>query len=121
MMVFKASVMSVLLYGAETWNVMRTEVRMLEVFYLRCLRRILGVSAYHDRIRNEEVLRRTGMPDMESVEAEEVEVVWACAEDGRGESAQTVVMRKSGRKGSGGATRKKVVGLDQRRSSIGVS
>ena len=67
MKVFKASVLSVLLYGAETWNVMRADVRMLEVFYLRCLRRILGVSAFHDRIRNEEVLKRARMPDVESM------------------------------------------------------
>ena len=62
--VFQGAVISTLLYGAETWNYMYYDLKKLHVFYMRCLRVVVGVT-YRDRITNEEVLSRAGMPTME--------------------------------------------------------
>ena len=40
--IFRSNVVSVLLYGCESWKVATTISRMLEVFQNRCLRRILN-------------------------------------------------------------------------------
>ena len=42
--VYSASVLSVLLYGSETWNVTAAEIRRLESFHNRCLRCMFGIS-----------------------------------------------------------------------------
>ena len=65
--VFQASVLSVLLYGAETWALHAAEITRLRTFYLQCLRRILRVTAYINHITNEEVLRCTEMPKVEKL------------------------------------------------------
>ncbi len=44
------------LYGAETWNVGESERNRLDVFEMRCLRSMVGVTRM-DRVRNEEVRR----------------------------------------------------------------
>ncbi|XP_076031278.1 uncharacterized protein LOC143019503 [Oratosquilla oratoria] len=41
------------LYGAETWNIREEERRSLNVFEMRCLRSMVGVTRL-DRVRNEE-------------------------------------------------------------------
>ncbi|BDA43572.1 hypothetical protein COCOBI_04-5840 [Coccomyxa sp. Obi] len=41
---YKVIVQSTLLYGCETWAVTNEDIRKLEVFQMRCLRRILGIS-----------------------------------------------------------------------------
>ena len=57
-------VMSVLLYGAETWPVTKKEIRKLTTFQMRCLRDILGVTLWH-RHHNSDILRETGEPPVE--------------------------------------------------------
>ncbi len=47
------------LYGAETWNVGTAERRM-NVMEMRCLRSMFGITQM-DRVRNNEVRRRTGV------------------------------------------------------------
>ena len=42
MSVYKACVISTLLYGSESWTTFSSQERKLQVFHLRCLRRILG-------------------------------------------------------------------------------
>ena len=42
--VYSASVLSVLLYGSETWNCTAAEIRRLESFHNRCLRCMFGIS-----------------------------------------------------------------------------
>ena len=42
--VYKAVVISILLYGAETWALKTPDVRRLTMFHNRCVRTILGVS-----------------------------------------------------------------------------
>jgi hypothetical protein len=55
--IFKAIVLSTLLYGSETWTVLENDIRQLEVFQLRCLRRICKLS-YLTHTSNDDVLRR---------------------------------------------------------------
>jgi hypothetical protein len=54
MKIFNASVMSILLYGCETWCPLRANISKLEVFHMSCLRAILGVSI-RERMRNVDI------------------------------------------------------------------
>ena len=65
-MVYKAMVLSTLLYGSETWALYRHNIRYLERFHLSCLRRILGVR-WSDMIPNTEILRRAGVQGIEAM------------------------------------------------------
>ena len=42
--VYKACVISTLLYGSESWTLHAHQKKRLNVFHMRCLRRILGIS-----------------------------------------------------------------------------
>ena len=64
--VYRAVVISTLLYGAETWVLYRKEIRLLERFHQRCLRSILGIK-WQDHVSNKEVLKRASLPSIESV------------------------------------------------------
>ena len=44
--VYRAVVLSVFLYGAETWTVKVESMRRLSSFHNRCIRSIMGVSKY---------------------------------------------------------------------------
>ena len=44
--VYKAVVISILLYGAETWALKAPDVRRLTTFHNRCVRAILGMSKF---------------------------------------------------------------------------
>ena len=48
------------LYRAETWGMRSAERRKVNVFEMKCLRSLVGVSRM-DRARNEEVRRRAGI------------------------------------------------------------
>ncbi|KAI8485023.1 hypothetical protein Bbelb_372690 [Branchiostoma belcheri] len=63
--VYKAVVITALLYGCETWTLYRKQLKALDIFHLRCLRRIMGIT-WTDRIPNTEVLRRANMPGIEA-------------------------------------------------------
>ncbi len=56
--IYGSFVLSVLLYGAESWRITRTQLQWLDAFHHRCLRTILGVR-WSDPISTEELLRRT--------------------------------------------------------------
>ena len=62
--VFQSLVVSVLLYGAETWPMNQQNSRKLKTFQMRCLRDILGFTLL-DKKRNEDILRMTGQPPIE--------------------------------------------------------
>ena len=64
--VYKAVVLTSLLYGAETWTCYRHHIKKLDQFHLRCLRRLLGIH-WEDRVTNQEVLRRAAMPGVEAL------------------------------------------------------
>ena len=61
--VYKACVISTLLYGSESWTTYSTQERKLQAFHFRCLRRILGIT-WQDKEPNNEVLSRAGIPSM---------------------------------------------------------
>ena len=58
-------VLSVLLYGCESWTLLRRNLKSLESFHLRCLRRICGIQ-WTDYIPNTEVLSRCNISGIES-------------------------------------------------------
>ncbi|VDL94866.1 unnamed protein product [Schistocephalus solidus] len=57
---YKAVVLTTLLYGAETWTVYSSQARKLNHFHLSCFRRILKLRC-QDRIPDTEVLEWTGI------------------------------------------------------------
>ncbi len=57
---YEGVVVPTALYGAETWNTKEADRRRLDVFEMRCLRSMVGVTRL-DRVRNEEVRRRAGV------------------------------------------------------------
>jgi len=64
--VYRAVVLSALLYGSESWTVYRRQVKMLEQFHQRHLRRILNIR-WQDRIPNVTVLQRAKLPSIETI------------------------------------------------------
>ena len=62
--VFRTLVLSVLLYGAETWTVTQHDICKLKSFQMRCLRDILGITLWN-RVRNTDIPERTGMVSVE--------------------------------------------------------
>ena len=58
--VFKSNVISVLLYGCETWRTTKADDKKLDAFLHKSLRRILKIC-WPMRITNEEVRRRAGI------------------------------------------------------------
>ena len=63
--VYTAVIISILLYGAETWTLKAPAVRMLTSFHNRCVRTILGVTRYSqwkEHITTAQFSARFGMP-----------------------------------------------------------
>ena len=61
--VYKACVISTLLYGSESWTTYSTQEQKLQVFHLRCLHRIFGITWQH-KVWNNDVLLIAGVPSM---------------------------------------------------------
>ncbi|PIK50910.1 putative cytohesin-3-like [Apostichopus japonicus] len=57
MKVYQACVLSTLLYGSETWTTHAKHQKKLNVFHMRCLRKILGIT-WEDKVTNSEVLSK---------------------------------------------------------------
>ncbi|XP_068726503.1 uncharacterized protein [Montipora capricornis] len=72
--IYNSNVKSVLLYGCETWRVLKSSMAKIQVFMNRCLRQILGVRWY-DRLRNEELWRSTSQEPIEQ------QIIWTHAEE----------------------------------------
>ena len=64
--VYRACVVSTLLYGSEAWATYAKEERKLSSFHLRCLRRIMNIHWY-DKVTNSEVLQRAGIGSIYSL------------------------------------------------------
>ena len=58
--IYQTLVLRVILYAADTWTLLSADVRTLDAFHHKCLRQLLGIRWY-DRVRNDEVLQRTGL------------------------------------------------------------
>jgi len=52
--IYNSNVISVLLYGCETWRVLKSSMAKIQVFVNRCLHQIRGVRWYN-RLRNEKL------------------------------------------------------------------
>ena len=64
--VYRAVVLSTLLYGAETWTIYRAQVKKLHAFMMRQLRDIMNIK-WHDKITNTEVLKCAQLPSMANI------------------------------------------------------
>ena len=63
--IYRAIVLSTLLYRAEAWTVYRRQVKKLHAFMMRHLRSIMR-KTWMDKVTNKEILERTGLPSMEN-------------------------------------------------------
>ena len=63
---YKSLVLSVLLYGSETWMMTKGDERKLDTFQTKCLRRIMKIK-WQEHIRNEELLIRTKMEKLSTI------------------------------------------------------
>ena len=63
MAVYNACVISILLYGSDTWTTYAALKRRLNTFYLRSIRRIMGIYS-QDKVTNADVSYRAGLPIM---------------------------------------------------------
>ena len=54
---FRSLILPILLYGSETWTLLKQDLNKLEVFHMRCLRQILRVSI-RDHLRNDIIRAR---------------------------------------------------------------
>ena len=62
----QALVMSVLLYGAETWTVLAADIGTLGAFHMKCQRQMLNIHWWY-HITNAEVLQKTGLPTISEI------------------------------------------------------
>ena len=66
--IYRAAVLTVLLYGSETWTAIKSHVHRVEVFHQRCLRRIMRIKWFSkSNTSNEIVLQRAGIEDVATV------------------------------------------------------
>ena len=64
--IFRAIVLSTLLYGAEAWTMYRRQVKKLHAFIMRYLRLIMRIT-WMDIMTNKDLIERTGLPFMEDL------------------------------------------------------
>ena len=64
--IYRAIVLSTLLYGAESWTLYRSQVKKLHAFMMRHLRTIMRIT-WQDRVTNKEILQRANLPSMEDL------------------------------------------------------
>jgi len=60
---YSSLVLSILLYGSETWTLLKEDSRKIQAFHMLSQRRILGIRWFH-HITNETVRQRTGLQDI---------------------------------------------------------
>ena len=63
--IYKASVLTILLYGSEVWNTTKKQHHRLEVFHQCCFRRILQIKCFH-HTRNVDALERARINPIET-------------------------------------------------------
>ncbi|CAE1314775.1 unnamed protein product [Acanthosepion pharaonis] len=59
-------VVPTLLYGYECWTLYRRQIKLLEIFHIRCLQRILRIT-WKDKIPHTEVLQRAEVVNIEAI------------------------------------------------------
>ena len=63
--VYRATIITALTYGSESWTPYRRQIKTLDAFHLRKLRSICNIS-WKDMITNQEVLSRCGLSGIEA-------------------------------------------------------
>ena len=61
---YRTLVLSVLLYGAETWTLLANDLKTLEAFHMRCQRQTLKIR-WQDHVTNDAVRHMTGMAPLQ--------------------------------------------------------
>jgi hypothetical protein len=90
--IFASNVMSVLLYGCETWKMSESIKHRLQVFVNRCLRRILGIF-WPEKISNRELWARTGQrPVAEEIQRRKWRWIGHVARRGEDDIARRALM-----------------------------
>ena len=92
--VFRACVVSVLLYGAEVWVPKVHEVKRLSGWYNSLLRKIMGIYQKDHKVKNEDLWKRAA--DGRAVERAKNSVVVASTAHARGECSKEDVVDRSG-------------------------
>ena len=64
--IYRACVLSTLLYGSESWTLYSRQERRLNTFHMRCLRRTLHIK-WSDKVTKNEVLARTGLSSLNTL------------------------------------------------------
>ena len=62
--IFNTNVKSILLYGAETWHGNKTNMKKLQIFINKCLRKILKIRCFHKET-NAEILKTCNQKPIE--------------------------------------------------------
>ena len=63
--VYRAVVLTTILFGSECWTLYRRHIKQLEQFHTRCLRKIAGIR-WQDRVSNTRVLEMCGISGIEA-------------------------------------------------------
>jgi len=64
--VYRAVVLTTLLYGCESWTVYERHARELNHFHTTCLRKLLGIN-WQDKVPDTEVLERACLPSIHTI------------------------------------------------------
>ena len=66
MAVYRACILSTLLYGSETWAIYASQEKRLNTLHLKHLRNILGIR-WDDFVTNNSILKRAGLDSIQSL------------------------------------------------------
>lgn len=64
--IYESCVLSTLLYASETWTTYKGQEKKLNIFHLRCLRKLLNIK-WQDRVPNSRVLERAGLTSIMTI------------------------------------------------------
>ena len=73
--VYKAIVLTTLLYASETWTVYQRHAKKLNRFHLNCLHNLLRVK-WQDKVPDTEILEQTGMSSIFTI-LRKTQLLWA--------------------------------------------
>ncbi len=88
--VYKAIVLTSLLYGCETWTLHRRHLKMLERFHMRSLRSILAVR-WQDRVTNLQILEKSESQSIEAIIPAQTD--WSRHPNGRFQAPKAAVCK----------------------------
>ena len=66
MAVYNAYIMSTLFYGAETWTTYAHQLKRLQSFHTRLLRKFLGIK-WQDKVTNLKILEKSGQKCIDTI------------------------------------------------------